>query len=263
MKASGSSGAISRFTEEDPCPICGGHPAEPRGNGTRCFGFYSEDGVFAHCTREDMAGSLPVHENSSTYGHLLLGECRCGTKHDGLSTVVARYEYTDLAGNPVHRTVRHEPKDFSQERFEDGFWKSGLAGIRCVLYNWPGVIEAIRNGEPVPILEGEKDAETAKKLGFSGATTCAGGAKKWKDYYNDTLRGADVLLFPHNDPDGQEHARRVAEGLLPGVNDLKWVDLPGVGKGGDLSDWVEMGGTREALDKLIAETENIHPEIET
>ena len=44
-----------RFTREQPCPICRGYDAAPRGKRRRCFGFLSNDGAYAHCTREELA----------------------------------------------------------------------------------------------------------------------------------------------------------------------------------------------------------------
>jgi len=90
---------ITRFSSELSCPICGGHPTDPRGNGTRCYGFYSDGYVFAHCTREDHAGPLEKYESSDTYSHLMSGQCRCGLRHDedltdGHKELVATYEST-------------------------------------------------------------------------------------------------------------------------------------------------------------------------
>ncbi len=49
-----------RYSSHSPCPICGGHPRLPHGKGTRCFGFRSEDGRFARCTREEHAAASTV-----------------------------------------------------------------------------------------------------------------------------------------------------------------------------------------------------------
>ena len=57
----------------------------PNGRGTRCFGFSSLDGPFAHCTRPEYAGRLP-ETGAGTFGHCLDGPCGCGQRH-GLGSV--------------------------------------------------------------------------------------------------------------------------------------------------------------------------------
>lgn len=69
-----------RFSADRPCPICGGYDRMPRGRGQRCYGFLSDDGRWANCTRAEYAGGLPM-QTSDTYSHLLDGECRCGDMH--------------------------------------------------------------------------------------------------------------------------------------------------------------------------------------
>src|SRR5215217_7637977 len=255
--------AISRFSSEVPCPICGGHPTDPRGNGTRCFGFFSEGGLFAHCTREEAAGDAEYHEGSSTYSHLMGGECRCGSRHgddqgNGYQKIVAAYDYVLLNGDLAHQTVRCEPKGFSQRRPDgDGGWiyKGVFDNFEPVLYRLPDIYDAISKIELVLVCEGEKDADRGAALGFC-TTTCAMGAKKWRPSYTQVLRGAHVVLLPHNDKDGREHVISVADELVGVVSSLKVVELPGVPEyGGDLSDWIDAGGTEEDLEDLINRTE--------
>jgi hypothetical protein len=74
-----------RFTADSPCPICGGHqdgthgPGE--GAGMHCWGFVSDDGKYAVCTRVEPAGRLELNPNTQGYRHLLVGDCGCGEVH--------------------------------------------------------------------------------------------------------------------------------------------------------------------------------------
>ncbi len=70
-----------RFSPSRPCPVCGGHDQLSRGNNERCYGFLSEDGQWAHCTREGYAGGLKQNPESRTYAHRLVGNCGCGVQH--------------------------------------------------------------------------------------------------------------------------------------------------------------------------------------
>ena len=53
-----------RFNPTYPCPICAGHNKHRRGRGERCYGFLSDDGEWAHCTREELAGGIAVIDGS-------------------------------------------------------------------------------------------------------------------------------------------------------------------------------------------------------
>ena len=94
------------------------------------------------------------------------------------------------------------------------------------------------------------------------AATCnPGGASepgkkpKWRKEYSEALRGADIIIIPDHDPAGYAHADAIASmsaGTAKSVRVLKladhWPDCP---KGGDISDWLAAGHTREQLDALI------------
>ena len=70
-----------RFNLDRPCPVCGGHPGLPQGEGRRCYGFISDIGLHAHCTRAEHAGRLDRNGNSNAYAHRLDGDCPCGEVH--------------------------------------------------------------------------------------------------------------------------------------------------------------------------------------
>ena len=78
-----------RFTAKHPCPVCGGHRDLPSGDGHRCWGFSSDDDLYAHCVREQYAGHLDRNGNSDAYPHYLQGDCACGEVH-GAGSAQAR-----------------------------------------------------------------------------------------------------------------------------------------------------------------------------
>jgi hypothetical protein len=102
-----------RFSPSRPCPVCGGHDRLPRGNGERCYGFLAEDGMWAHCTRDEHAGGLEQNPESGTYAHKLMGDCHCGVRHDTEPAdanghaarpkrkIVESYDYRSVQGNLV------------------------------------------------------------------------------------------------------------------------------------------------------------------
>jgi DNA polymerase-1 len=179
--------------------------------------------------------------------------------------IVDIYDYTDAAGNLLHQTVRYEPKRFLQRRPDDeGGWLWGLGGIEPVLYNLPRIYRALLDGETIYVLEGEKDCNRAwEELGIT-ATTCSMGAQKWRESYTHVLAGANLILVPDNDEVGRKHVLEVAESLLGVAASVKVLDLPDLPGKGDLSDWIDAGGTREGFDRLVSETPQfIPPTIES
>ena len=117
----------------------------------------------------------------------------------GGGEIVCVYDYTDERGKLLFQVCRFDPKGFppAQTRWGRRIAIWNLQGVRRVLYRLPEVIKA----QSVCITEGEKDCDNLAKLGFV-ATTNPFGAKKWRDEYNEFLRGKDVVVFGDvGDPD--------------------------------------------------------------
>lgn len=268
--------AAQRFTAAHPCPVCGGHDGLPRGESVRCAGFRSDDGGWAHCTREEHAGGLRLHVTSQTYAHRLDVPCRCGRAHNAagrlhaaqpvsngpapaarLGEPVATYDYRALDGRVVHRTLRYDPKEFRQCRPDParlGAWLPNLDGVDLVLYRLP----EIQGQADVVIVEGEKDADALATIGFA-ASCNAMGAGKWRPEYARQLAAAGaqrVAVLPDNDRPGQTHAATVIATCLAHRLIARLVTLPGlpaVGDrhGEDVSDWLAQGHTAEELRAVI------------
>jgi putative DNA primase/helicase len=170
------------------------------------------------------------------------------------------YDYHDLEGNVIHQTVRHRPKGFSQRR-PGGNGKPlwSLKGIEPVLYQLPEVAKAIDEGRAVFLAEGEKDADNAReRLGVT-ATTCPMGAGKWRDSYTQALKGAHVVLIPDNDSEGHKHMHHVACELTGVAASVKVVELPDLPHKGDVTDWMDAGGTTKGLRELVEATSPYTP----
>jgi hypothetical protein len=153
--------------------------------------------------------------------------------------VKATYNYCDEHGEVLYRIVRYEPKAFRQEHpIGDGQWASGRNGARKVLYQLPQVLAAKRDGRPIMVCEGEKDAENAQWHLDVVATTAPEGAGKWDQSYTEALAGAKkVFVVADRDEAGYRHARLVAKSLLGKVGQVVVVE-PAEGK--DLSDHVAL-----------------------
>jgi hypothetical protein len=120
--------------------------------------------------------------------------------------IVDTYDYRNEHGELLFQAVRYEPKGFSQRRPDANEWTWNLEGVRRVPYRLPELIEALAAKKDVVIVEGEKDVEALRELGIA-ATTCPGGAGKWRDDYNQHFKGACVVIIGDNDEPGRNRAK--------------------------------------------------------
>jgi hypothetical protein len=170
--------------------------------------------------------------------------------------IVATYDYHDPNGNLLFQVCRMEPKDFRQRRPDgNGKWIWNLKGVEPVLYRLPDVLKSTE----IIITEGEKDADVVATLGFC-STTCPMGAKKWKDHYNEVLKGKHVILIPDNDNEGREHMAQVGASLNGVAASLKLIELPDLPKKGDVSDWlIKFPDTHTAAERLAIMIDQAEP----
>ena len=192
--------------------------------------------------------SLPNNEAAERLAQLV-GISTADTS-SGLGEIVDTYEYVDEQGDHLFEVVRFEPKNFRQRVRQGPGWSWKLDGVRRVLYNLPAVVGAVEAGCVVMLCEGEKDADNVSALGFV-ATTNAGGSGKWRDTYSEILRNARTCILPDNDEPGREHGRTVAQKLHGIAAEVRVLELPGLPNKGDVSDWIDAGGTAEELKKLV------------
>lgn len=169
--------------------------------------------------------------------------------------IVAAYDYKVENGQLIYQVVRSDPKGFFQRRPDgQGGWINNLKGVRRVLYRLPELLAS--KPKPVFIVEGEKDVERLVSMGFVATTNPGGASKgheksKWQDSYNPSLAGRSVVILPDNDEAGRNHAQQVARSLNGTAQAIKILELPDLPEKGDVSDWLDAGGTRDKLIELV------------
>lgn len=164
--------------------------------------------------------------------------------------LVASYDYCDESGELLFQVQRLEPKTFRQRRPLGSGWEYKVSGTRQVPYRLPDLL-ASSPETPVYIVEGEKDADRLASLGLV-ATCNAGGAGKWRASHSEFLKGRHVTLIPDNDDAGRDHVQKVAASLKGIALYVRILELPGLPEKGDVSDWLDAGGTLEELSRLPA-----------
>lgn len=161
---------------------------------------------------------------------------------------VARYPYVDLEGVVVQFAIRRECRAEGEphKEFRQAFVARGRVvtrkpeGFVPVLYRWPEVAAAIRRGEPVWVLEGEKDADTAAELGLA-ATTNPQGAGSFDDALIPALAGAHLKIVVDRDLAGYARGVDLAQRLGDTAASLE-LFLPRTdGAKADFTDHVQAG----------------------
>jgi 5S rRNA maturation endonuclease (ribonuclease M5) len=158
-----------------------------------------------------------------------------------------KYFYADnTLALEVLRFVDDRGKKTFRQRKPDGAggYNWSTSDIEKPLYRLPQVLQAIKDGRPIYVVEGEKDVHALETLGKT-ATTNAGGAggegqKKWTPEHTKALSKANVIIICDNDEAGYLHARSVNADLTEAGATVK-VFKPGKWK--DVSDLLEAGET--------------------
>jgi hypothetical protein len=185
--------------------------------------------------------------------------------------IVAHYDYKDADGTLLFQIARYAPKDFRQRRPDGkGGWvwhldcddpkkcrKTGHeplnpARVKRVPYRLPQLLGA-DSSVTIYVTEGEKDADRLASSGFV-VTTNPGGAGKWRPEFSEYLRGRPVVILPDIDDPGRRHAQDVARSIEGIATEIKIVNLSGLPEKGDISSWLDAGGTVEGLERIVRET---------
>ena len=228
------------------------------------------------CREDDNNPSLSISEDTNT-GNILVSCHRgspCSSKEIcesiGLTqaslfspqkrtkeklSLTKTYNYTDKDGELLFQKLRYIDADgrktFRQRKPDGkGGWEYSLGDTPKVIYNLPAVINAVKEGFPIWVVEGEKDADTLMGMGII-ATTMPGGAGKWLPIHTAVLAGAEVEIVADNDEPGMAHAKTVLSELLKAGCEARVWHTP---KQKDITDFLSLGGDIDELLLLDEDT---------
>lgn len=166
------------------------------------------------------------------------------------------YDYTDAAGELVMQVLRYRVdgggKTFRQRvPGPDGEWVWSTQHLaERPLYRLPEVLAAVTAGEPVYVVEGEKDADNLAALGVTATCNPMGAdngtGNKWRPEHTAALAGARVCVVADRDEAGAVHAGYVAGQLAQAACRVRSRTVPAPHK--DVSDLLAAGG---GLDDLV------------
>jgi DNA polymerase I-like protein with 3'-5' exonuclease and polymerase domains len=223
------------------CPI---HEASGTHNPSLLLTITNEGRILFHCRSQNCD-----RQHFQTIRDHLVKKCGLPASHVGgiRAGKEIRYNYQHLDGSYAWTKTRYVTKS-GKKRFRcevldeaTGQWSTGRPEGMPLLFNLAMIagILAIYPATPLLIVEGEKDATTAGGFGLL-ATTNADGAGKWRIEDTQTLIKLGVrkvVVCPDNDGPGVAHGIVVAKTFQQAGVEVRWLELPGLGPKGDLSDW--------------------------
>jgi len=186
------------------------------------------------------------------------------------------YVYHAADGTPAFRKVRgydrSGKKFFWMERPDGkGGWIKGTKDVDTkILYRLPEVNKAIAAGSDIACVEGEKDADRLWSIGIPATCNAHGAAdptknqrSKWKREHSEQLRGGKLVVIPDHDDAGYWHAETTCDLSLGVAKRVRYLELakhwPDIPKGGDSSDYLDAGHTREEFKALFEKAPEREP----
>lgn len=180
-------------------------------------------------------------------------------------TITHIYGYQRADGEVALKVARTTHKSFPVCSIgNDGQWYYGRGAHGDLLYHLPDVLAAAAAGEQVLVVEGEKDADNLRTLGYCATTSLGGGGKnKWPGAGTTALAGARVYVLPDNDSPGRAHATAVAKALMDAGVYVRVIDLASacllLPPKGDVTDYLRIQGGKSsavmALNRLLDEAD--------
>ena len=170
--------------------------------------------------------------------------------------IEAVYHYASINGAYMYTKIRLQGKKLlygilKNDRFQYGLQGQSRRELKALYFNPKAVKQAISEGKAIYYCEGEKDANTLTKRGYTALT--AGGTCDWQPEFAAVLKGANLVILADNDEPGKQLAERVKADLQGVAKSTKIIiPTPDIPKG-DISDYFEAGHTREEFETLITE----------
>ena len=140
------------------------------------------------------------------------------------------YIYTDESGAAVYKKTRTAgKKGFIQSSYDpvSDTWSDTLDNVtQYYIYNLVAVNEAKAKGLPVFFVEGEKDVETLRALGFTAATTGSSGSyNSHAEEYTSQLADCDIILMGDTDEAGRKYIQTVGNAICGVARSVRIFDL--------------------------------------
>lgn len=169
-------------------------------------------------------------------------EAACEHLHPRFGGKLTRYDYLGGDGTLLGVVVRFDYTGGREKVVRPlspgpGGWRIRAMPEPRRLYNLPQLL-ATPLDTVIYVVEGEKCVEALVALG-SVATTSAGGANASRKSDWSVLAGRTVVILPDKDDPGRAYAKSVAQAArAAGAANVEILELPNIGEGQDVVDWI-------------------------
>lgn len=129
-------------------------------------------------------------------------------------------------------------------------------GCDEIPYNLYNTIKGLEAGKTLIVVEGEKDANTVNSI-LKGLDYVATSVKGVADFSALFVHGMNVFVIKDTsatDGAGEIYGNKVKDALISYCEGFRFINLPGLkalGDNKDVTDWLELGNTREDLLKAF------------
>ncbi len=170
--------------------------------------------------------------------------------------IEAVYNYVSINGSYAFTKVRMQAKKMIYGTLANERFTYGLGGRTrkelCAVYAPDGVQainKAVSEGKPIFIPEGEKDADTLTKQGYTAFSY--GGVNDWAADMAQLCKGAVAYVLADNDEPGRRIANTIQSDLQGIAKSAKViVPVPDIPKA-DISDYFAAGHSKEEFESLL------------
>lgn len=174
--------------------------------------------------------------------------------------IEAVYNYVSINGAYAFTKIRCEGKKIIYGKLQNDRFTYGLGhdvgrkSYKAIYGSLQTINKAIAEGKPIFIPEGEKDADTLIKQGYTAFTY--GGVNDWQSDFATLVQRADVYILADND----EAGKRVAETIQ---NDIKTVaksskiivPMPDTPKA-DITDYFNAGHSKQEFEQMLQQKQS-------
>jgi putative DNA primase/helicase len=223
------------------CPQCSAG-RKPEHQKLKCLGVKVDDvGVQWRCCHCDWNGGEFYERRSRS------------------SPFVAEYIYQQANGTPYLKVCKTAAKGFPQFHWDVNQWRKGKPKGTKIPYRLPELVAAAVD-TTVYVCEGEKDADSAARIGLVATTASEGASAKWKPELNRWFKDRRVVILVDADAPGRVHGQQVAKALHGVAASVRVVDLyPGENSGRDVSDWLAQDSAGVKLLAAVQDTPEWDP----
>lgn len=210
----------------------------------------------AGCNFEDIIQTVGLKKQDLYFEERPLGSSwRAYVEGREHKRIEAVYNYVSyINGEYAFTKIRMQDKRMIYGVLCNGRFTYGLGGrhrkdLKSVYGDLKALNKAIAENNPVFIPEGEKDADTLTKRGYTALTY--GGSGDWQSEFATLFKGAEVYILADNDEPGRKVANTILSDLKGIAKSAKIiVPVPDIPKA-DISDYFAAGHGKEEFEKLI------------